>query len=103
MAENDKGTAGRMEQSTGPGTGLHAINISNIVTGLVADLEGLRAGTVTIPQARARSQVAHEIFRGVNLVIAGQRIIEGHAKALNALPKPQAKRGRKAATVIDGA
>lgn len=102
MAENDKGGARSLRGAAGTAEGLHALNIADIVVGLVKDLEDLRSGAITIPQARARSQLAHEIFRGINLVITGQRIIEGQARMLNAPPPPQKKRGNGHGRVIDG-
>jgi hypothetical protein len=102
MLQNDKGSTGGIRGSAGTAEGLHALNIADIVVGLVKDLEGLRSGAVTIPQARARSQLAHEIFRGINLVIVGQRIIEGNARMLNAPSAPPKKRGNGRGRVIDG-
>lgn len=86
-----------METEAGTLAGLHAIGIDQIVVGLVNDLEALRSGAITIPMARARAVLAHEILRGINLVVVGQKMIEGQAKAL---PSPTvgkaARKGKRA-------
>lgn len=101
MADHDKRSTGSLGKPGSAAEGLYALNIVDMVLGLVADLEGLRSGAITIPQARARSQLAHEIFRGINLVIVGQRMIEGKAKLLNA-PVTAKKQPRRNGRVIDG-
>ncbi len=86
-----------MGGTTGTVTGLDAIGIDQIVLGLVSDLEELRAGRITIPMARARAVLGHEILRGINMVIAGQRMIENRAKLLpSADDVHPPRKGRKA-------
>lgn len=97
MGINDAGAAENMGGSTGTVTGLDAIGIDRIVLGLVSDLEDLRSGRITIPTARARAVLGHEILRGINLVIAGQRMIEDRTKLLPPTDDVQPPRkGRKA-------
>ncbi|MDR3495340.1 MAG: hypothetical protein P4L82_12135 [Ancalomicrobiaceae bacterium] len=57
-------------------------SIDAIITGLVTDLEDLRTGKISTREAQARAQLAHEIMRGINLVIRGQQILEQRAKMI---------------------
>lgn len=98
MGKHDEGAAGSMGEPASTVTGLDAIGLEAIVIGMVRDLELLRAGAITIPMARARTQMAHEILRGVHLVIQGQKIIEGRAIPL---PSPDKGGKRKNGKVID--
>jgi hypothetical protein len=76
---------------------MDALNIRAIVSGLVSDLEQLRSGEITIPMARARAALGHQILRGVSLVFAGQKFIEGQAIKL-----PSAKKSKnKSSKIID--
>lgn len=83
-----------MGGTTGTVAGLDAIAIDQIVIGLVNDLEKLSRGEITIPMARARTQMAHEILRGINIVITGHRLIQNKAKALNG-PGPIVGRSKR--------
>ena len=57
---------------------------------LIRDLEELRAGKITIRQAKARAEIAREILRAFHLHIQGLRYLSGQAKPL---PAPSPKRG----------
>jgi hypothetical protein len=98
MGSYDTRAADRAQGEESSATGMDALNVAGIVLGLVDDLRQLRSGEITIPMARARATLAHEIIRGINLVIAGKKMIEGNALAING-PTPKSKKGAK---VIDG-
>lgn len=50
---------------------------------LIGDLNGLRSGAVSIPQARATAELARQIIRSMHLVVTAQKLIESRAKPLN--------------------
>jgi len=100
MEHDDPRTKNKTLNETGTSAGIHALNIVNIVQGLVQDLNDLRAGKLTIQKANAHSKLAHEILRGINFVISAQKFIEGQAIQLpSAEPSKKNKRSRKA--VVD--
>lgn len=64
------------------------LSLDDVILGLVSDLKGLRAGTVSVRDARARADLGREILRGVRLVIEAQKFMEGHAKQIPSAPEP---------------
>ena len=57
-------------------------NLDTIITGLAADLQALREGTISLDDARARADLAKQIFNGVRLVINGERMLQSRAKVV---------------------
>lgn len=64
------------------------LSLDQIIAGLAQDLIDLRTGKISVKDARARGDLAREIFRGVRLAVDAQRRIEGEAKVL---PGPEEK------------
>lgn len=61
------------------------LGLPDIVLGIATDLKALRAGNISIRDARARAELARELLRAVRMVIDAQKFIEGQA-----LPAPTA-------------
>lgn len=57
-------------------------NLIRIVNGLASDLEELRAHKITAEDARARADLAKQIFNGVRLVVSAQKFISDQAKLI---------------------
>lgn len=57
-------------------------SLDAIIDGLASDLVSLRAGTITLDDARVRAELAKQIFNGVRLVINGRRMLEQQAKTI---------------------
>lgn len=51
---------------------------------LMDDLDQLRAGKITIKEAKARTEMAREILRAFHLQLQGMRMFSDRAKALPA-------------------
>lgn len=100
MAKADTGATSGVFTATSAGESLHALNIGSIVSGLVKDLEELRAGRLTIQQAHAHAKLAHEILRGINFVITAQKYLDAKPLALPAGGDRPKARGRR--KTIDG-
>lgn len=58
------------------------LSLDQIIADLAQDLIDLRTGRISVKDARARGDLAREIFRGVRLAVDAQRRIEGDAKVL---------------------
>ena len=58
------------------------LRLDDVIAGLAQDLTDLRAGKISVKEARARGDLARESFRGVRLVVDAQRRIEAAAKIL---------------------
>jgi hypothetical protein len=54
-------------------------NLDTVILGLASDLFQLRAGSISVEDARARADLAKQIFNGVRLVINGQRVLQSRA------------------------
>lgn len=50
---------------------------------LAADLRALRAGTISVQDARVRADLARQVLRSIGFVITAQKMLEGKA-----LPAP---------------
>lgn len=61
------------------------LGLGGVITGLVADLEALRAGKITVSDAVARSMLAKQIFNGVRLYLNGSKILSDAATSTTAL------------------
>jgi hypothetical protein len=57
-------------------------SLADFANSLIEDLEALRAGKITIREAKARTELAREILRAFHLNIQGMRFLSGAAKAL---------------------
>jgi hypothetical protein len=58
------------------------LSLEEIIAGLADDLVALRAGRITTGEAKARAALAHEIMRGVNLVVKAGALFEARAKQI---------------------
>lgn len=59
------------------------IDLAKFTKDLIGDLNGLRSGRVSIPQARASAELARQIIRSMHLVVSAQKLIESRAKSVN--------------------
>jgi len=58
-------------------------NLVRIVNSLASDLEELRAHKISVDDARARADLAKQIFNGVRLVVSAQKFISEQAKLIS--------------------
>lgn len=58
------------------------LDLIQFTKALIGDLNGLRGGRVSIPQARASAELARQIIRAMHLVVNAQRLIESRAKTV---------------------
>ena len=58
------------------------LGIPSIINGLVADLEALRNGQISVNDAMARSMLAKQIFNGVRIYLNGAKLLSDSAKVL---------------------
>lgn len=68
------------------------ISYKDFIAGLVGDLTALRAGELTVAQARARSDLAKQIVRAVAVGLDAQRLLVESAKPVNVLPGVKARK-----------
>lgn len=63
---------------------VHEVNgvLRKFTLALIADYHGLRAGKITVTEARARAQLAREAIRAVHLQLQGARMMEAKAKEI---------------------
>lgn len=69
-----------------PEESIHAIGLDALVLSLIDDLRSFRRGEITVPDMRVRTQMAHEILRGVGLLIQGRRMLAERAKLVSKKP-----------------
>lgn len=65
------------------------LGLALVITGLIADLDELRAGKISPSDAIARSMLAKQIFNGVRLYLIGQKYISAQnapQKTIKELP-----------------
>lgn len=55
----------------------------DIIKGLANDLDALRAGKITVPDAMARSMLAKQIFNGVRIYMNGTKLLSGQARTIS--------------------
>lgn len=60
------------------------LGLADIINGLVADLDDLRAGKISVNDAIARSMLAKQIFNGVRIYLNGTKLLSDHAKQVPA-------------------
>lgn len=58
------------------------IDLAQFTKELIGDLNALRAGRISIPQARASAELARQIIRSMHLVVSAQQLIESRAKTV---------------------
>lgn len=61
------------------------LGLPNIISGLVSDLEQLRAGQISVNDAMARSMLAKQIFNGVRIYLNGTKLLSEAAKPVRAI------------------
>ncbi len=61
------------------------LGLENIIAGLVADLNELREGKISVNDAMARSMLAKQIFNGVRIYLNGTKLLSQNAKAIEGL------------------
>jgi hypothetical protein len=59
------------------------LGLVEIIRGLANDLDALRAGQITVPDAMARSMLAKQIFNGVRIYMNGTKMLAGQAKTIS--------------------
>lgn len=62
-------------------------SLDAVIDGLALDLADLRAGKISLEDARARADLAKQIFNGIRLVINGRRMLEREAKMIGEAAK----------------
>jgi hypothetical protein len=60
-------------------------NLDAVIYGLASDLDALRAGQISVDDARARSELAKQIMNGVRLVINARKSLEAEARLVSAV------------------
>lgn len=66
------------------------LGLPNVIAGLVADLDELRAGKISVNDAIARSMLAKQIFNGVRIYLNGTKLLSDNARALPPPATPDA-------------
>lgn len=70
---------------------LVGIDLMEFTKGLIGDLDGLRAGRVSVQQARATAELARQVIRAMHLVVTAQKLIETRALPVNGKPPRKKK------------
>lgn len=65
-------------------------SLDAVIIGLSGDLEALRAGRISVEDARVRAEIAKQIMNGVRLVVNAQKFIEQRIEKDASLPQPEA-------------
>ncbi|WP_025593108.1 hypothetical protein [Agrobacterium tumefaciens] len=60
----------------------NAFDVPEIIRGLHADLIELRAGKITVIEAKTRAEIAKQIFNGLRMVVQTQRYLSEKAKPI---------------------
>ena len=58
--------------------------LGKFTSDLIADLTALRAGKITLSEARVRAQLAREVLRSIHLQLQGFRALSQAAKQIGA-------------------
>jgi len=72
MAADDRATSPLSER----------FSLDDVVLGIADDLRLLRAGKISIDQARASAELAKQLMNGVRLVINAQKYLQERARPL---------------------
>lgn len=70
------------------------LGLTSVISGLIGDLDALRAGNISVNDAVARSLLAKQIFNGVRIYLNGAKMLSDNARSLPATPTDQVKDGR---------
>lgn len=73
-------------------TRLDGIDMMDFTKSLIADLDRLRTGEISVQQARAAAELARQIIRAMHLVVTAQKLIETRALPLNEKPSVRRKK-----------
>lgn len=57
--------------------------LDRVIMGLAQDLDQLRAGTITVDDAVARSLLAKQLFNGVRLYLGASKMLSAEAKPVS--------------------
>lgn len=60
-------------------------HIDRVVLGLASDLDALRAGKISVDDARVRAEMAKQIMNGVRLLLNARKSLEAEAKLIAAV------------------
>lgn len=52
------------------------LGLEGVIIGLVSDLDALRAGLISVEDARVRAEMSKQILNGVRLVVNAQKFLE---------------------------
>ena len=63
-------------------------NLATFTDDLIADLRALRAGKISVRDARARADLAKQVLRAVHYVVTAQKYLSDKAKALPPIEEP---------------
>lgn len=63
-------------------------SLDDVINGLAQDLKDLRAGKISIRDARARADLAKQLLRGVHYVVTAQKFMEQRARTVPAELEP---------------
>lgn len=69
-----------MDHEPGPLT--ERFNLMTFTDDLMGDLRALRAGKITVRDAKARAELARQILRSVHYVVTAQKFMASQAKQL---------------------
>lgn len=58
-------------------------SLDEIISGLAGDLASLRAGRISVEDARTRAEIAKQIMNGVRLVVNAQKYLEQRARLVD--------------------
>lgn len=75
------------------------VDLDEVIADLVGDLKELRAGTLSVKDARARAELAREVMRGFRLVIEARKFLAMNAKPIREIgsaadSEPSKRRGK---------
>ena len=62
------------------------LSVEAIVAGLISDLDNLRAGKISISQARASADLGKQVFAGLRVMIQARKSIENTSIPVVGLP-----------------
>ena len=61
------------------------LDITRFTLELIEDLRLLRAGKISVTDARARAEVAKQVLRAIGYVISAQRLLGDRARTVQAI------------------
>ncbi len=61
------------------------LGLTEVISGLIGDLDALRGGKISVNDAIARSMLAKQIFNGVRIYLNGSKMLSEQAKPARAL------------------